>query len=973
MTTPRPACGLGQRGARDRQRVGRAEVRAGQREQPRAPAGPATSASAGIVGQQRVDVERGRRAGAGHRDRAARREDRHGSRRGGHSRTGFGAEPLLPLCAPPHSATRRLWRHSHDHEDPARHRPTASTTLATSTTPVASRSSRAWTTSPTHEVVEHGPAGAREPRAPRRRRAPTRAPATAPGCSLQMPDAFFRASRRLRAARPRPLRRRRLLPADRRPTRRAKLEELLELNVRVEGQRVLGWRDVPVDDEHVGETANQTRPVMRQLFVEAGPGLRERPGRLRAQALRHPPHLRARRRARTSTSPRSPRARSSTRGCSSPTSCAASSPTCSDERMASAMALVHSRFSTNTFPSWALAHPYRVIAHNGEINTLMGNVNWMRARESQLASELFGLRPAEDHADRRARRLGLGDVRQRARAAHARRPLAAARGDDDDPGGLRRTATTCPTTSRASTPSTPASWSRGTAPPRSPSPTARVVGATLDRNGLRPGRWVETHDGLVVLGSEAGLLPIRRHEIKRLGRLQPGKLFLVDLERDRIVEDEEVKREVADAAALRRVVRAATPSTSTTSPEAHVTMTGVAADAPAPARLRLHAGGPARADRADGRDRRRADRLDGQRQRARRCCPTAARRCSATSSSSSRRSPTRRSTRSARTIVMSLGDRHRRRAQPARRDARARPPARHGPADPAQPRARDAAQGRRTTIFRAHTIDITWPVERRRRGHAEARWPSSATRPTTPSPPASTSSSCPTAGSGPSAWRSRRCSPSPPSTTTSCARARACARASCSSPASRARSTTWRRSSATARARSTRTCCSTPSTSWSPRAASRASTTPTTAERNIVKAIGKGLLKTISKMGISTTQSYCGAQIFEAVGLEQRPHRPPLHRHRVADRRHRHRRARARDARPPRRAPTRPTTSDAAARRRRLRLAPRRRAPHVEPGDDRAAAARGARRRTATRRTKYDEYARARQRRRHAHARRCAG
>ena len=113
-------------------------------------------------------------------------------------------------------------------------------------------------------------------------------------------------------------------------------------------------------------------------------------------------------------------------------------PDVADERFASALALVHSRFSTNTFPSWERAHPYRVICHNGEINTLMGNVNWMRARESQLASELFGDRPAEGDAGRAPRRLGLGDVRQRPRAADARRPLAAARGDDDDPRGLPR-------------------------------------------------------------------------------------------------------------------------------------------------------------------------------------------------------------------------------------------------------------------------------------------------------------------------------------------------------------------------------------------------------------------------------------------------------------------------------------------------------------------------------------------------------
>ena len=113
-------------------------------------------------------------------------------------------------------------------------------------------------------------------------------------------------------------------------------------------------------------------------------------------------------------------------------------PDLRDERAKSALALVHSRFSTNTFPSWELAHPYRVICHNGEINTVMGNVNWMRARESELRSELFGEDLREDPARRQRRQLGLGDVRQRARAADARRPLAAARGDDDDPRGLPR-------------------------------------------------------------------------------------------------------------------------------------------------------------------------------------------------------------------------------------------------------------------------------------------------------------------------------------------------------------------------------------------------------------------------------------------------------------------------------------------------------------------------------------------------------
>ncbi len=127
-----------------------------------------------------------------------------------------------------------------------------------------------------------------------------------------------------------------------------------------------------------------------------------------------------------------------------------------DPRVASRLALVHSRFSTNTFPSWELAHPYRMIAHNGEVNTLRGNVNWMRARESQLASELFGEDLPEGRARRARRRLGLGDVRQRARAARALRALDPARGDDDDPRGLPDPRTISTRTSRASTTSTPA-------------------------------------------------------------------------------------------------------------------------------------------------------------------------------------------------------------------------------------------------------------------------------------------------------------------------------------------------------------------------------------------------------------------------------------------------------------------------------------------------------------------------------------
>ncbi len=219
-------------------------------------------------------------------------------------------------------------------------------------------------------------------------------------------------------------------------------------------------------------------------------------------------------------------------------------PDLRDERFASGMALVHSRFSTNTFPSWELAHPYRVICHNGEINTLMGNVNWMRARESQLASELFGrdlakvmpiVRPGGSDSATFDNVLELLMLAGRSLPHAVMMMIPEAYRDRDDLTDELK--------------GFYAFHSCLMEPWDGPAAVCftngRVVGATLDRNGLRPGRWMETKDGWVVLGSETGMLGIEPGNVKRLGRLQPGKLFLVDLEQGRIVEDDEVKREVA--------------------------------------------------------------------------------------------------------------------------------------------------------------------------------------------------------------------------------------------------------------------------------------------------------------------------------------------------------------------------------------------------------------------------------------------
>ncbi len=391
------------------------------------------------------------------------------------------------------------------------------------------------------------------------------------GMLLQMPHGFFRA----RVDFELPDRGRYgvavcFLPKD--ASRRAKLEAMLELNVRIEGQRVLGWRDIPVDTDHVGETADATRPVMRQLIVEAGPGFESD-----QDAFERKLYV-IRRICELAAGPDLYIASFSSRtivykGMLVPDQVRGFFPDLTDPAMASAMALVHSRFSTNTFPSWPLAHPYRVIAHNGEINTLMGNVNWMRARESQMASRLFGIDlqkimpivvPGNSDTatfDNVLEMLMLAG-RSLPHAIMMMIPEAYADRDDlpDDLKGFY------------------AFHSCLMEPWDGPAAVAftngSIVGATLDRNGLRPGRWVETHDGLVVLGSEAGLLPIKAAEVKRLGRLQPGKLFLVDLERHRIVEDEEVKHDVSTQQPYGDWFERNTIHFDDLAP-AHVTMTGL--------------------------------------------------------------------------------------------------------------------------------------------------------------------------------------------------------------------------------------------------------------------------------------------------------------------------------------------------------------------------------------------------------------
>ncbi len=327
--------------------------------------------------------------------------------------------------------------------------------------------------------------------------------------------------------------------------RRAELERILVEAVEGEGQRVICWRDVPMELDTIGTSAREVAPVVRQLLVAASPELAGD-----RDAFERKLYV-IRRVAETAAGPDLviPSFSAKTivyKGMLMAPQLAPCYPDLRDERVESALVLVHSRFSTNTFPSWELAHPYRLIAHNGEINTVRGNANWMRARESQLASELFGddlkkvlpvVRPGGSDTANFDNVLELLVLAGRS-LPHAMMMMIpeAYGGRDDISDELKgfyafHSCLTEPWDGPASI-----SFTDGT-----------MIGATLDRNGLRPGRWLETKDGWVVLASETGVLREPAENILRKGRLQPGNIFLVDLEQGRIVEDGELKHRIASA------------------------------------------------------------------------------------------------------------------------------------------------------------------------------------------------------------------------------------------------------------------------------------------------------------------------------------------------------------------------------------------------------------------------------------------
>jgi glutamate synthase domain-containing protein 2/glutamate synthase domain-containing protein 1/glutamate synthase domain-containing protein 3 len=337
------------------------------------------------------------------------------------------------------------------------------------------------------------------------------------------------------------------LPPD--PAERAVCESLLAAIIGQEGQKVLGWRTVPTNHDTLGQTARNSEPFIRQVFIGRGPGLADEADferklyvirKLAEHAIRYGGvagggffYL-----------PSLSHKTIVYKGMLMTEQLEAFYPDLKNPQLVSALGLVHSRFSTNTFPSWDRAHPYRYVAHNGEINTLRGNINWMRARQAMFASELFGddikrLLPVinTDGSDSAMFDNCLELLVLAGRSLpHAMMMMIPEPWTNHESMSAKKKAFyeyhSClmePWDGPASIAFT----------------DGHQIGAVLDRNGLRPSRYYVTKDDLVIMASEVGVLDIPPERVLQKGRLQPGRMFLIDTREGRIVADEELKERIA--------------------------------------------------------------------------------------------------------------------------------------------------------------------------------------------------------------------------------------------------------------------------------------------------------------------------------------------------------------------------------------------------------------------------------------------
>jgi glutamate synthase (NADPH/NADH) large chain len=375
------------------------------------------------------------------------------------------------------------------------------------------------------------------------------------GCLIQMPDALLRGwAGQVGAVLP-PEGRYAVamcfLPRD--PAARDFSTRLLERTIAAEGQRLVGWRVVPTDTTGLGARVIEAMPVIRQAVVAANPGLPDQAAferkilAIRKQVLNNVAALGERHGLPGLAEFYTPSFSSSTvvyKGLLLAPQVGGFYRDLLDPLTISALALVHQRFSTNTFPSWRLAHPYRFLAHNGEINTVRGNVNWMYARRYAMSSELIGpdldkMWPLIPHGQSdtasidNALELLLAGGYSLAHAMMMLIPEAWAGNPQMDP------------ERRAFYEYYAALMEPWDGPAAIAFTDGRQIGATLDRNGLRPARYVITDDDHVILASEAGVLPVPEERILRKWRLQPGKMLLIDLQQGRIIDDAEIKRDLA--------------------------------------------------------------------------------------------------------------------------------------------------------------------------------------------------------------------------------------------------------------------------------------------------------------------------------------------------------------------------------------------------------------------------------------------
>src|SRR5580700_1067927 len=325
-------------------------------------------------------------------------------------------------------------------------------------------------------------------------------------------------------------------------------EGIVEKIAREEGLTVLGWRDTPLKVDSIGREARATQPYIEQVFLRGAAGW--------AQDHLEQKLYVVRRRAEAAVAELDIREKSffyvpslSSRtivykGLLLAPQIAEFYKELKDPSTRSALCLVHQRFSTNTFPTWPLAHPYRYICHNGEINTVRGNVNWMNARESVLASDKFGddiqkifpvIQPGGSDTASLDNAVEMLTLAGRS-LPHVLSMLIPEAWDQD---------TTMSPERRAFYEYHASLMEPWDGPAAVAFTDGKWIGATLDRNGLRPARYLVTNDNQLILASETGVLPIAPENVRYKGRLQPGKMLLVDLERGRIVPDEEIKHELA--------------------------------------------------------------------------------------------------------------------------------------------------------------------------------------------------------------------------------------------------------------------------------------------------------------------------------------------------------------------------------------------------------------------------------------------